>query len=136
MVKTEVKSNDVLLVQTSQSALASQLVALSTSLDLKSGEKVLALESPSSSFIINGVLLPLYLGCDLFILPAQVTKQSPEVWPRIVEKHNIQERLFITKFLDYLYSIIWSFWLIAYFGLILSSKAYEQTLIKAKSVKW
>ena len=95
MVKTEVKSNDVLLVQTSQSSLASQLVALSASLELKSGEKVLALESPSSSFIINGTLLPLYLGCDLFILPAQVTKQSPEVWPRIVEKHNIQELLTI-----------------------------------------
>ena len=83
ITKTEVESNDVLIVQMSQMAISHQLVALSSSLGLMPGEKVLSLESPSSSFIINGILLPLYLGCDLFLLPAQVTKQSPEVWPRI-----------------------------------------------------
>ena len=84
------ESNDIVIVRVSQLALSHQLVALSSSLGLMPGEKVLSLESPSSSFTINGLLLPLYLGCDLFLLPAQVTKQAPEVWPRIVEKHNIQ----------------------------------------------
>ena len=28
-------------------------------------------------------------GCETFILPPQITKQSPEVWARIVERHKI-----------------------------------------------
>ena len=28
-------------------------------------------------------------GCDTFILPPEITKQSPEVWARIVDRHKI-----------------------------------------------
>ena len=54
LTRGEADSNDVTLVQLSQPALAKQLVALASSLELLPGQKVLAIESTMSTFIIQG----------------------------------------------------------------------------------
>lgn len=72
-----------------KATLANQLTSLAESLDISSSDRVMSLESNSNSYIIYGILLPFYIGCDTFLLPPQITKQSPEVWSRIVERHKI-----------------------------------------------
>ena len=76
-------------VKISQRSLSNQLGTLVTHWNLSSDERLMSIESSSSEFLIVGVILPLYLGCDWFLLPPQLAKQSPEVWGRIVQRHAI-----------------------------------------------
>ena len=76
-------------VKVTQKSLSIQLSSMIEHWKLSSRERILSVESVSNEFLICGVFLPLYFGGDVFLLPPQLAKQSPEVWGRIVERHSI-----------------------------------------------
>ena len=76
-------------VKMTEKSLSSQLSTLSESWNLTNSDRVLSIESPSNEFFICGVLAPIFSGADLFLLPPALAKQSPEVWARISERHQV-----------------------------------------------
>ena len=84
-------AGQITTITTTQESLSAQLNLMAHTTGLNSNSRVLSLESHSNEFLVTGVLLPLFVGCELFILPPNLAKQSPEVWCRIADRQGISD---------------------------------------------